>query len=96
METFYGVWSPTLGVLPTVDNYDFAAFYIIDTGVLDGTTYTKDKWLIYICEARGKLDQRSYWRITDGVVVFNFLKCRITFSSFRKNINSIFKIFEFF
>lgn len=71
METFYGVWSPTLGVLPTVDNYDFAAFYITDTGVLDGTTYTKDKWLIYICEARGKLDQRSYWRITDGVVVFN-------------------------
>ena len=71
METFYGVWSPTLGVLPTVDNYDFAAFYITDTGVLDGTTYTKDKWLIYICEARGKLSQRSYWRITDGVVVFN-------------------------
>lgn len=71
MEVFYGVWSPVSGVLPTVTDYDFAAYYITETGALNGTTYTKDKWLVYICEARGKLSQRSYWRISDGLVVFN-------------------------
>lgn len=71
MEVFYGVWSPVSGALPTVTDYDFAAYYITETGALNGTTYTKDKWLVYICEARGKLSQRSYWRISDGLVVFN-------------------------
>lgn len=71
METFYGVWSPASGALPAVADYDFAAFYITESGALDGTTYTKDNWLIYLCEARGKTSERSYWRISDGLVVFN-------------------------
>lgn len=71
MNTFYGVWSPALGVLPSVTDLDFAAYYITESGALNGTQYTKDKWLVYICESRGTLSERSYWRITDGIVCFN-------------------------
>jgi len=71
MNTFYGVWSPALGVLPSVTDLDFAAYYITESGALNGTTYTKDHWLVYICESRGTLSERSYWRITDGIVCFN-------------------------
>lgn len=73
MNTFYGVWTPLLGVLPDVKDLDFAAYYITESGSLPGdtTTYTKDNWLIYICESRGTLSERSYWRVTNGVVLFN-------------------------
>lgn len=71
MQTFYGVWSPSQGKLPNVEKYDFAAYYIIESGSLNNVTYTKDKWLIYICESKGTLSERSYWRISDGIVVFN-------------------------
>lgn len=71
MQTFYGVWSPSQGKLPNVKEYDFAAYYITESGSLNSVTYTKDKWLIYICESKGTLSERSYWRISDGIVVFN-------------------------
>lgn len=71
METYFGVWTPSSGVLPTVTDLDFAAYYITESGTLNGVTYTKDKWLVYICEARGTLSERSYWRVTDGIVTFN-------------------------
>lgn len=71
MNVYYGVWTPTSGALPTVTDLDFAAYYITESGALNGTTYTKDKWLVYICEARSTLSERTYWRITDGIVTFN-------------------------
>lgn len=73
MNTFYGVWSPLSGVLPDVKDLDFAAYYITESGSLpnDDVLYTKDTWLVYICEARGTLSERFYWRTTNGVVVFN-------------------------
>lgn len=73
MNTFYGVWTPSLGVLPDVKDLDFAAYYITESGSLtgDSTAYIKDNWLIYICESRGTLSERSYWRVTNGVVLFN-------------------------
>ncbi len=73
MNTFYGVWTPTSGVLPDVKDLDFAAYYITESGSLSGdlTSYIKDNWLIYICESRGTLSERSYWRVTNGVVLFN-------------------------
>lgn len=73
MNTFYGVWSPLSGVLPDVKDLDFAAYYITESGSLpnDDVLYTKDSWLIYICESRGTLSERTYWRTTTGVVVFN-------------------------
>lgn len=73
MNTNYGVWTPLSGALPDVKDLDFGAFYITESGSLSGdsTSYVKDNWLIYICEARGTLSERSYWRVTNGVVLFN-------------------------
>lgn len=73
MNTNYGVWTPLSGALPDVKDLDFGAFYITESGSLSGdsTSYIKDNWLIYICEARGTLSERSYWRVTNGVVLFN-------------------------
>lgn len=73
MNTFYGVWTPTSGALPDVKDLDFAAFYITESGSVPGnsTSFVKDNWLIYICEARGTLSERSYWRVTNGIVLFN-------------------------
>lgn len=71
MNTFYGVWDPESLVLPDVTDLDFGAYYILNTGTVEGTLYEKDKWLIYICKSRGKVGETSYWRITDGVVCFN-------------------------
>lgn len=73
MNTFYGVWTPTSGVLPDVKDLDFAAYYITESGSVPGnsTSFVKDNWLIYICEARGTLSERSYWRVTNGIVLFN-------------------------
>ena len=73
MNTFYGVWTPTSGTLPDVKDLDFAAYYITESGSVPGnsTSFVKDNWLIYICEARGTLSERSYWRVTNGVVLFN-------------------------
>lgn len=71
MNTFYGVWSPKDGILPNVSDLDFAAYYITDSGTLDNQEYNKDNWLIYICESRGTLSERSYWRVSNGLVVVN-------------------------
>jgi hypothetical protein len=73
MNTFYGVWTPTSGALPDVKDLDFAAYYITESGSVPGnsTSFVKDNWLIYICEARGTLSERSYWRVTNGIVLFN-------------------------
>lgn len=73
MNTFYGVWTPTSGVLPDVKDLDFAAYYITESGSVPGnsTSFVKDNWLIYICEARGTLSERSYWRVTNGIILFN-------------------------
>ena len=73
MNTFYGVWTPASGALPDVRDLDFAAYYITESGSVPGnsTSFVKDNWLIYICEARGTLSERSYWRVTNGVVLFN-------------------------
>lgn len=73
MNTFYGVWTPTSGALPDVKDLDFAAYYITESGSVSGnsTLFVKDNWLIYICEARGTLSERSYWRVTNGIILFN-------------------------
>ena len=73
MNTFYGVWTPASGALPDVKDLDFAAYYITESGSVPGnsTSFVKDNWLIYICEARGTLSERSYWRVTNGIVLFN-------------------------
>ena len=73
MNTFYGVWTPTSGALPDVKDLDFAAYYITESGSVPGnsTSFVKDNWLIYICESRGTLSERSYWRVTNGIVLFN-------------------------
>lgn len=73
MNTFYGIWTPTSGALPDVKDLDFAAYYITESGSVPGnsTSFVKDNWLIYICEARGTLSERSYWRVTNGIVLFN-------------------------
>ena len=73
MNTFYGVWTPTSGALPDVKDLDFAAYYITESGSVPGnsTPFVKDNWLIYICESRGTLSERSYWRVTNGIVLFN-------------------------
>lgn len=73
MNTFYGVWTPTSGALPDVKDLDFAAYYITESGSIpdNSTSFIKDNWLIYICEARGTLSERSYWRVTNGIVLFN-------------------------
>ena len=70
-NTFFGAWNPTTNVLPDTVNLDFGAWFISETGTIDNTTYNKGDWLIYICEARGTLSERSLWRITNGVVLFN-------------------------
>lgn len=71
MTTYYGTWDPALGVLPEVTNIDFGAFYIIESGTLDTTTYEKDTWLLYICEHRGTPAEQSYWRVSKGVILIN-------------------------
>ena len=73
MNTFYGVWTPASGALPDVKDLDFAAYYITESGSIPGnsTSFVKDNWLIYICESRGTLSERSYWRVTNGIVLFN-------------------------
>ena len=76
MNTFYGVWTPTSGALPDVEDFDFAAYYITESGSVPGnsTSFVKDNWLIYICEARGTLSERSYWRVTNGIVLFKLIQ----------------------
>lgn len=71
MNVYYGVWSPLSGNLPETKDYDFAAYYITEDGVLEEQEYKKDTWLIYICESRGTLSERSYWRVSEGIVLFN-------------------------
>ena len=71
INTFFGAWNPTTNVLPDTVDLDFGAWFISETGTIDGTTYNKGDWLIYICEARGTLNERSLWRMTNGVVLFN-------------------------
>lgn len=70
-NTFFGAWNPTTNVLPDTVDLDFGAWFISETGTIDNTTYNKGDWLIYICEARGTLSERSFWRMTNGVVLFN-------------------------
>ena len=70
-NTFFGAWNPTTNVLPDTVDLDFGAWFISETGTIDNTTYNKGDWLIYICEARGTLSERSLWRMTNGVVLFN-------------------------
>ena len=71
INTFFGAWNPTTNVLPDTVDLDFGAWFISETGTIDDTTYNKGDWLIYICEARGTLNERSLWRMTNGVVLFN-------------------------
>lgn len=70
-NTFFGAWNPGTMVLPDTTDLDFGAWFISETGTIDDTTYKKGDWLIYICEARGTLSERSLWRMTNGVVLFN-------------------------
>lgn len=71
INTFFGAWNPTTNVLPDTVDLDFGAWFISETGTIDDITYNKGDWLIYICEARGTLNERSLWRMTNGVVLFN-------------------------
>ena len=71
INTFFGAWNPTTNVLPDTVDLDFGAWFISETGTIDDITYNKGDWLIYICEARGTLNERSFWRMTNGVVLFN-------------------------
>lgn len=70
MNTFYGSWSPLSGKLPDTDDLDFAAYFISDTGTLNDILYEKDKWLVYICTARGTDSEEKIWRVSDGLVTF--------------------------
>lgn len=75
-QTFFGVWSPLeYGRLPVEDtkDIDFGAWYITETGTIgeDPTAYKQGDWLIYICEARGTLAERKFWKSTNGLAVFN-------------------------
>ena len=71
INTFFGAWNPTTNVLPDTVDLDFGAWFISETGTINDITYNKGDWLIYICEARGTLNERSLWRMTNGVVLFN-------------------------
>lgn len=71
-NTHYSYWSPTQeGMLPDTTDLDFGAWYILDSGEIDETTYTEGDWLIYVCDKRGTLDERHYWRTSKGVVLFD-------------------------
>lgn len=70
-NTFFGAWSPSTMAMPDTTDLDFGAWFISETGTIDETTYNKGDWLIYVCEARGTLSERSFWRMTNGVVLFN-------------------------
>jgi hypothetical protein len=72
-NTYYGTWSPATGSKPTVTDLDFGAYYILETGTLDGdsTAYTAGQWLLYICDSRGTKAEKAYWRTSNGIVVFN-------------------------
>lgn len=70
MNTFYGSWSPLSGKLPDTDDLDFAAYFISDTGTLNDTLYEKNKWLVYVCSARGTDSEEKIWRVSDGLVTF--------------------------
>lgn len=71
MNVRYGVWSPKSKKLPDIKGLDFAAFYITDSGEFNKIQYKSGLWLIYICEARGTLSESNFWRISDGIILFN-------------------------
>lgn len=75
-QTFFGVWSPLdYGRLPVENtkDIDFGAWYITETGTIgeDPVAYKEGNWLIYICEARGTLAERKFWKTTNGIALFN-------------------------
>ena len=75
-KTYFGVWSPfDTGAFPDVTdkNIDFGAWYILESGTIDESPmpFKEGDWLIYICDAKGTDAERTFWKTTDGLAVFN-------------------------
>lgn len=70
-NNFFGSWNPQTNILPDITNLDFGAWFITETSSFDGTVYKKNEWLVYFCENRGLINETSFWRTTNGIVLFN-------------------------
>lgn len=70
-NVYYGVWDPTTGRLPDVTGYDFAAYYILSSAIINNVSYKKDNWLVYFCSARGTAAESKIWRTTNALILSN-------------------------